>query len=65
MDLREYVKARWCKSRVHIGALVTWHGSIGVLALLQVVLVAFIGFFYYSAGKNAIVFETKLEVSTR
>jgi hypothetical protein len=62
MDLREYVKARWCKGQVHVGALITWHSLIGALALLQVVLVAFIGFFYYSAGKNAIVFGTELEV---
>jgi hypothetical protein len=65
MAFWEDVKARWREGRVYIKALITWHSSIGALALLQVVLVAFIGFFYYSTGKKAIVLETSLEVWTK
>jgi hypothetical protein len=65
MAFWEYVNARWRQGRLYIDALITWHSLIGTLALLQVVLVAFIGFFYYPAGKKAIILETRLEVWTK
>jgi len=56
------VKSSGRKGRAYIDALVTWHTFTGVLALLQVALVAFIGFFFYSTGKRAVIFKTRFEV---
>lgn len=59
------VKAKGRKGRTYIDSLLTWHTFTAILALLQVVLVAFIGFFFYSTGKSAVIFKTILEVCTK